>query len=336
MTKSAGPSAPLATIVMYHRVLPPRTGPLGRLHALDLTAFREQLGYIRRHYTPVSAADLVNAAAGSPLPPQPILLSFDDGYRDHYQHVLPLLDTFSIPGVFFPVSSSMLDRRVLDVNKIQYLLAMTDEVGPLVTAIDEAIDRESRAGRGPSPSEFRAAWWTPSRWDPAEVVYVKRLLQHALPEAMRRPLLDDLFHRLVSSDEAAFAAELYMTAAEAREMRAAGMTIGAHGDRHLRLPTLSRDEQALEIDGALRVLDAVDASRQQFAYSYANGEHDHTSVELLRARGCGVAFTTRPDLARVTAAGMLALPRLDANDLPTQAEAPPNSWTTRAAEHPED
>ena len=84
------------------------------------------------------------------------------------------------------------------------------------------------------------------------------------------------------------------------------------------------------------MLDAVDASRQQFAYSYANGEHDHTSVELLRARGCGVAFTTRPDLARVTAAGMLALPRLDANDLPTQAEAPPNSWTTRAAEHPED
>ena len=333
MTTDAGPSA---TIVMYHRVLPPRTGPLGRLHALDLTVFREQLAYIRRHYTPVSAADLVNAAAGSPLPPRPIVLSFDDGYRDHYQHVLPLLDTFSIPGVFFPVSSSMLDRRVLDVNKVQYLLAITDEVGPLVTAIDEAIDCESRAGRGPSTSEYRAAWWKPSRWDPAEVVYVKRLLQHALPEAMRRPLLDDLFHRLVSSDEAAFAADLYMTTSDAREMQAAGMTIGAHGDRHLRLPTLSRDDQALEIDGALRVLDAVDGSRQQFAYSYANGEHDEYSVDILRARGCGVACTTRPDLARITQAEMLTMPRIDANDLPTQADAPPNPWTSRAAERAED
>ena len=119
-------------------------------------------------------------------------------------------------------------------------------------------------------------------------------------------------------------------------MRAAGMTIGAHGDRHLRLPMLSRDDQALEIDGALRVLDAVDASRQQFAYSYANGEHDHTSVELLRARGCGVGFTTRPDLATVTAAGMLVLPRLDTNDLPVQAEAPIGSWTSRATGKPQD
>jgi peptidoglycan/xylan/chitin deacetylase (PgdA/CDA1 family) len=101
MTTSAGPSAPLATIVMYYRVLPPRTGPLGRLHALGLTAFREQLAYIRRHYTPVSAP-ISSTRPGSPLPPRPIVLSFDDGYRDHYQHVLPLLDTFSIPGVFFP------------------------------------------------------------------------------------------------------------------------------------------------------------------------------------------------------------------------------------------
>jgi len=330
MTTGGDERAPLATIVMYHRILPPRTGPLSRLNALDLSAFREQLAYIRRHYTPVSAADLVSAAAGSPLPPRPIVLSFDDGYRDHYQHVLPLLDTLSIPGVFFPVSSSLLDRHVLDANKIQYVLAMTDEVGPLVEAIDAAVDRESRAGHGPSTAEYRAAWWRPSRWDPAEVVYVKRLLQHALPEAMRRPLLDELFHRFVSSDEAAFAAELYMTASEALEMRAAGMTIGAHGDRHLRLPTLSRDDQAVEIDGALRVLDAVDGSRQLFAYAYANGEHDQASVELLRARGCGVAFTTRPDLARVAAAGMLTIPRLDANDLPAQADAPPNAWTSRA------
>jgi peptidoglycan/xylan/chitin deacetylase (PgdA/CDA1 family) len=321
---------PLATIVMYHRVLPPRSGPLSRLHALDLSAFREQLAYIRRHYTPVSAADLVSAAAGSPLPPRPIVLSFDDGYRDHYQHVLPLLDTFSIPGVFFPVSSSMLDRHVLDVNKIQYVLATTDDVGPLVEAIDAAVDRESRAGHAPSTAEYRAAWWKPSRWDPAEVVYVKRLLQHALPEAVRRPLLDELFHRIVSSDEAAFAAELYMTASEAREMCAAGMTIGAHGDRHLRLPTLSREEQAREIDGALRVLDAVGVPRLRFAYSYANGEHDDRTVDLLRARGCAAAFTTRPDLARVTVADMLTLPRIDTNDLPMHADSPPNLWTSRS------
>jgi peptidoglycan/xylan/chitin deacetylase (PgdA/CDA1 family) len=337
MTSSGTEAAPLATIVMYHRILPPQTGRRARLNALDLSAFREQIAYIRRHYTPVSAADLVSAAEGvSPLPPRPIVLTFDDGYREHYQHVLPVLDRFAIPGVFFPVSSSMLDRQLLDVNKIQYILAMSDEVAPLVDAIDAAIEYERRDSGSPSRADYRARWWKPSRWDPAPVVYVKRLLQHALPESVRRPLTDTLFRDIVSADEAAFADELYMTVSDAREMRAAGMTVGAHGGRHLRLPTLSRDGQAHEIDGALRVIDAVGASRQKFAYSYANGEHDEHSVDLLRARGCGVAFTTHPDLARLTGADALSLPRIDANDLPTQADAPPNSWTTRAAEHAED
>jgi len=333
MTASIG-QGPLATIVMYHRVQPPRTGPLARLNALDVTAFREQLAYIRHHYTPVSFVDLLSAADGaSPLPPRPIVLTFDDGYRDHHRYVLPLLDTFSIPAVFFPVSSSMLDRQLLDVNKIQYILAVSDEVA-VVDAIDAAIDDERRERTSPSPAEYRALWWKPSRWDPAPVAYAKRLLQHALPESVRRPLIDTLFRDLVSGDEAAFADDLYMTAAEARELRAAGMTVGAHGDRHLRLPTLSKENQAREIDGALRVLDAVGAARQRFAYSYANGEHDDDTVDLLRTRGCGAAFTTRPDLARVAGDDMLTLPRIDANDLPTQADSPPNPWTSRAAVQP--
>jgi peptidoglycan/xylan/chitin deacetylase (PgdA/CDA1 family) len=334
MTAGTDPTPPLATIVMYHRVLPPRTGSLARLNALDLAAFRQQLAYIRRHYTPVSIDDLLGAADGAaPLPSRPIVLTFDDGYRDHHQHVLPLLAALSMPAAFFPVSSSMLDRHVLDVNKIQYILAMSDEVEPLVDAIDAAIEYERRESGSPSPADYRTRWWKPSRWDPAPVVYVKRLLQHALPESVRQPLTDTLFHDIVSADEAAFADDLYMTAADARELRAAGMTVGAHGDRHLRLPTLSRDDQAREIDGALRVLDAVGASRQRFAYSYANGEHDNDSVDLLRIRRCGAAFTTRPDLARVID-DMLTLPRIDANDLPTQADSPPNPWTSRAGLQP--
>ena len=222
---------------MYHFVQPATDGPVNGLKSLDPSAFREQLAYIRRHYTPVSVFDLVRSVeAATPLPPQPIVLTFDDGYRGHYRHVFPLLDTLSIPAVFFPVASALLDRRVLDVNKIQCLLAATSDVGRLVGAIEAAIEGDPHGSR--APSEYRAEWWKASRWDPPPVVYVKRLLQHALPERVRRPLLDDLFRELVSEDEAAFAEELYMSVSQARELCAAGMTVGAHGDRHVRLPDL--------------------------------------------------------------------------------------------------
>ena len=328
-TGSGRPDA-LATVVMYHFVQPADAGPVAGLKHMDVAAFREQLRYIRRHYTPVSPLDIVRSLSdGCALPPRPIVLTFDDGYKTQYQYVLPLLDDLSVPAAFFPVASSLLNRRVLDVNKIQCVIA-ADRIGRLVDAIEATIERERRTAMLPAPAELRATWWKASRWDPPEVVYVKRLLQYVLPEPIRRPLVDALFRELVTQDEAAFAGELYMTVDETRRLRDAGMTIGAHGDRHVRLSTLSREDQALEIDGAMRVLDAVGAPRESFAYAYANGEHDRHSVELLRARGCGIAFTTRPDIARIGAAEMLTVPRIDANDLPTRSDAEPNRWTERA------
>lgn len=322
------------TVVMYHFVQPPNRGPIVGLKQLDVSAFHRQLGYIRRHYTPVAGTDVVRAFdAGEPLPPRPILLTFDDGYRCHFRDVLPLLEAESIPALFFPVASAALDRRVLDVNKIQCVLAVSRDVSGLVATIEAAVEVE-RGGDIPLPTiaELRARWWQRSRWDPEPVVYVKRLLQHALPDVVRRPLVDTLFADRVSRDERSFADELYMPADEIRELRSRGMTIGAHGDRHLRLPTLDDEGQRLEIDGSLRLLDAVGVPRRRFAYCYANGEHDARSVAHLRARDCAIAFTTQPDLARVIPEEALTLPRLDANDLPSQAGAGPNDWTRRAGE----
>ena len=318
----------VVTIVMYHVVHSNASGASRRLKGIDVAAFRGQLAYIRQQYTPVRLSDLAAAAAGAcELPPRPIVLSFDDGYAAHFRVVFPLLAEAGVPAVFFPAASALIDRRVLNVNKVQNILAASD-VSRLVERIEAAIAERPAL---PRPDEYRRQWWKASRWDPPEVVYVKRLLQDALPDGVRRPLVDELFRSLISADERAFADELYMTVDDARAMLAGGMTIGAHGDRHVRLPTLSRDEQAVEIDGALRVLDAVGSSRQNFVYCYANGAYNEDSLELLRARGCALAVTTRPDLAKLDAVDLLALPRIDTNDLPVRSDAEPNEWARRAA-----
>jgi len=328
MTNQAGGGESLASIVMYH-VVRPTGGLAATLKGLDADSFRGQLQYIRAHFTPVGLFDLAEAAEGGrPLPPRPIVLTFDDGYAGHHDIVFPLLRETGTPAAFFPVASSMLDRRVLDVNKIQLTLAASGDPEPVVAAIDREIDREAETG-GPSRAEYRAKWWNASRWDPAAVVYVKRLLQHVLPERLRRTLIDDLFRRLVSDNEQAVAADLYMTVDHAREMHQAGMTIGAHGDRHRRLSTLSRDEQAVEIDGALRVLDAVGLPRRAFAYCYANGDYNQDTLGLLRARECRVAVTTRPDLARIATGELLTLPRIDTNDIPAGSNVDPQDRTRR-------
>src|SRR5204862_131133 len=95
------------------------------------------------------------------------------------------------------------------------------------------------------------------------------------------------------------------------------------------LTTLQRKGQAAEIDGALQVLDAIGVSRAGFAYSYVKGQYNEISLDLLRKRGCAAAVTTRVDLAQAARADLLTLPRIDANDLPMDGDAPPNEWTLK-------
>ena len=323
-------SPPVATVVMYHFVRPLPGARFPRLAALDLAAFRGQIAYIGRYYTPVTLGDLIAAAGGAPLPARPIVLTFDDGYSDHYRHAFPILREAGITGAFFPTARALVDRRTIDVNRIQFILAASVSAEPLVAAIEAAVREREHADGSRTVEAYRRDGWAPTRYDTADVAYVKAMLQRLLPEDMRADLIDAFFADLVTRDEQDFAAGLYFTIDEAREMMAAGMEIGCHGDRHLTLTSLTRDGQTREIDGALRVLDAVGLPRTRFFFCYAKGQHNADSLELLRARGCAIGLTTRVGLAALTPESMLTLPRIDTNDLPVDGAAGPNEWTRRA------
>lgn len=66
-----------------------------------------QLAWLRQSgYRAVSVDQIQAAANGGPaLPPKAVLLSFDDGYRDFYTRVLPLLRSFGWPAVLAPVGT---------------------------------------------------------------------------------------------------------------------------------------------------------------------------------------------------------------------------------------
>ncbi len=60
------------------------------------------------HYHPVSVQDVLDAKAGKkPLPDKAVLLTFDDGYRNFYDKIYPVLKMFDYPAVFALVTSWM-------------------------------------------------------------------------------------------------------------------------------------------------------------------------------------------------------------------------------------
>lgn len=324
----------LLTIVAYHYVRDLARSRFPGIKGLDVAAFREQLGYIRRHYEVVSAQELMAAVArvrrGEPweLPGNAALLTFDDGYADHFGCVFPLLDEARLPGCFFPPVQAVAERRLLDVNKIHFLLASGADARILVGEVLRKVDKH-REEMGIEPEEaLRARWSRPSRYDPEEVVFLKRLLQTALPAGLRSRIVSELFAAHVTADECAFAEELYASADQLRCMVRHGMYVGSHGTSHVRLGFLPAEEQAAEIDRSLELLASLGTSLDSWILCYPYGDTSEPLLGLLRERRCAVGLTTRPALASSEDEPLL-LPRLDTNDLPKRADAAPCEWTAR-------
>src|SRR6185295_4826270 len=106
---------------MYHYVRPERAA-LPYFRYLPLDGFRRQLDHFAATAHIVSADELQQAlASGQPLRDS-IVLTFDDGLRDHHEYVLPELRARGLWGIFFVSTLPYEQQRVLDVHKVHLAL----------------------------------------------------------------------------------------------------------------------------------------------------------------------------------------------------------------------
>lgn len=316
------------TIVMYHYVRPIAGTKYSELRGLELSNFEGQLDYLQKYYHPVSTEEVVRASIErKPLPDNSVLVTFDDGFSDHYHHVMPALKRRGMTGLFFPPSCSVEDRKILDVHKIHFILASAKDPEALVRDLEMLVEASRNEYDLSSLAEYRSEFFVPNRFDTASVIYIKRMLQVALPESLRKRITTQLFNKYVSGDEASFADELYVSSDDLRKMLEDGMEIGSHGHAHYWLNSLSKEAQVSDIDRSLDMLERIGLSRDGFYFCYPYGGYNQDTINILASRGCSAAFTTQVDLAQPSATNMLELPRLDTNDLPLSAHAEKAIWT---------
>ncbi len=96
-------------ILMYHYVseLPPNPDRYRRDLTVSPENFEAQLQYLAEAgYHTITLTDLyLHLTQGYPLPERPIILTFDDGYRDAYEVVFPLLLDYGFTGTFFVLAT---------------------------------------------------------------------------------------------------------------------------------------------------------------------------------------------------------------------------------------
>ena len=110
-------------------------------------------------------------------------------------------------------------------------------------------------------------------------------------------------------------------------MHRCGMFIGSHGYDHFWLNTLNRGKQESEIDRSLAFLSNIGISRQNWVMCYPYGAYNDSLMSVLKTKGCRIGLATEVAIADLNTDLLLALPRLDTNDLPKTGSAMLNEWT---------
>jgi peptidoglycan/xylan/chitin deacetylase (PgdA/CDA1 family) len=315
------------SIIMYHYVRQLGNSRYPNIKGLDLPLFIEQISYLQRNYNIITMEQLILALDDlESLPKKAALLTFDDAYLDHFINVFPILFNRKIQGSFFIPAKTILENRVLSVNKIHFILASTNDIDKLIKRTFSELDNYRTEFNLESNEFYFEKLAMANRFDSKEVIFFKRLLQKELPERLQELITNCLFEEFVGMSESAFSRELYMSKEQMICMINNGMHIGNHGYDHYWLNTLSEEKQSIEVEKGCEFLKSIGVDMSNWTMCYPYGAFNESLKSVLQRNGCKLGLTTHVNIADLAIYNRFELPRLDTNDIPKDALAGPNDW----------
>ncbi len=305
-------------MVMYHYVRDLENSRYPRIKALDYSFYRQQIQYLKEKFSIITMEELIASYdEGYELPPKALLLTFDDGYKDHYLNVYPILKEYGIQGSFFIPGKTFYENVLLDVNKIHFILASMSTrelVSYLMMQLDFYRGQEYTYETN---EELYKKYAVANRFDSADIIFVKRILQTVLPEDLRKVIASKLFEQAVGMEESKFAKELYMNYDQIKCMKLNGMHIGLHGYDHYWLGNLERSKMEQDVRKSKEVLgDFLD---DQWTIAYPYGSYNEEVLECMQTIGCAAGFSTEVRKVSIMSDNRYAIPRLDTNDFPPKS-----------------
>ena len=312
---------------MYHYVRDLKHDRYPDIKGLDIFHFYEQIEYLKKHYHFITMELLIDSIENNySLPNKSVLLTFDDAYSDHFKYVFPFLDRHKIQGSFYPPVKAITEHKVLDVNKIHFILASENDKSKIISEIKKELKELEKDYKLKSYSFYYDKLAKATRFDSADVIFIKRLLQVELEESLRKIITNNLFEKIVGIDEESFSRELYMDIEQIQCMNRNGMHIGNHGYDHYWLGSLERGKQKIEIEKSLQFLTFIGSDVKNWTMCFPYGSYNETTLELLAEYNCKLALTSEINIADLQKYNKYSLPRLDTNDMPRDKALATNDW----------
>lgn len=262
--------------------------------------FDRQVAVLQEHCSLIDTADLERyRLERKPLPPNPAMLTFDDGYRDCLTVALPILKKHHAKAVFFIPTGFMGERRLFWWERICALLARCQR-SEIQLSYPESLyfSLGDQAARYQAARRLARLGKTQRRMD-------WNLFLTGLADACEVYWGENL--------ERGLADELILDWSGVRALVEAGMDVQSHGESHRVFSTISAEEVLREGRTSREVLQA-ETGLPQRALAYPAGSGfvpGHPGYGAVEQAGYKLAFRYNGATCRVgRVSDWLNLPRL--------------------------
>lgn len=300
----------MITSVMYHYVRPIENSQLRYLAVND---FIKQLDWLQENVGNfLTEAEWENSKRGEPS--EGVLLTFDDGLKDHIEHVLPILLERKIFAIFFVSTLPLTSKNILAVHLTHKLLSL----GKSEEILEFFRSHLPSTVWGKLNFGVAANAYT-KHLDLDVNVTIKKIVNYLFTDFNLSEVLELLSHKFLSSTLTEIAESWYLSEKDIKFISDAGMKIGSHASTHRLLSLLSRDEIFNELSESRKILEGiVERAVDEFCYPYGGSHSYNSNVKdaLIQLR-YEVAHDVFPrKISRMDLENKYELPRFNCNELP--------------------
>lgn len=261
-------------ILAYHRVLDftEKDYPFDvELISATPEQFDWQLSYLTKYFTLITFADVNDFVVhGKPMPKNPVVITFDDGFEDFYSNVFPQLKRYGVPATVFITTDAIGQDHSIWFDHV--VLLIKANVGASIRLNDGAFVLDIERGNQ-SVSKV--------------LDYLK-----TIPNPLREEALVQLGSQLVNPDaKGEGSANSRMLSWDmVKEMNDWGVEIGSHTCSHPVLSQLTKAEIFTELNQSKRVIERQ-LGRKVVAIAYPVGGPNSISTQVFElAQEVGYRF----------------------------------------------
>ncbi|MEZ5550308.1 MAG: polysaccharide deacetylase family protein [Pseudomonadales bacterium] len=268
--------------LLYHRVLPEdliATSDSNRGLIVSSATFEKQMRFLKRWYPPSDSGVLDDQGNPSKIS---VLVTFDDGWQDNFDHAAPIMRAHDIPGVIFLATDYIgTDNLFWQEKLIKAVRRIWSASGGEDPRLERIIQRKSRS------RESRTARALISE-------YVSDLKTRGEGE-IRAAL--DVFGAASRNIVAADEVDRFMTWSQARELLASQrIEFGSHTASHRMMTQLDDENIEEELSVSRQKLER-ELSREGILFAYPNGDRNERVERILDGSAYRYAFEVRPGFA---------------------------------------